>query len=114
MKNEHSENNADLTHISNRVYEIRKIEEIINYLSQKKCKPVSETCIKYIEAGFLATWPEPTSYFVSKNLKEPTTTSKGHKRAKRKNFLPTCKCIPKSESHEITTDPIPVQEKNLH
>jgi hypothetical protein len=65
-------------HAANSVYELTKKRDIVRYLHQACCSPVSSTWIKAIDAGYFATWPGLTAELVRKHLPKSIATSKGH------------------------------------
>ena len=72
--------------------------------------PIPEISVNAIKAYFYAMWTGLTSELVSKQIKPSTATTKVHQRAARKNARYTRQGTPRSESHEMNSDPIPVQE----
>jgi hypothetical protein len=94
-------------HAANSVYELTKKRDIVRYLHQACCSPVSSTWIKAIDAGYFATWPGLTAELVRKHLPKSLATSKGHMRHERQGLRSTKPSV--TPPHVTSTDSTPLE-----
>jgi hypothetical protein len=96
-------------HAANSVYELTKKRDIVRYLHQACCSPVSSTWIKVIEADYFATWPGLTADLVRKHLPKSIPTAKGLMRHERQGLRSTQPAVTKTTV--TTTDARPLEPR---
>jgi hypothetical protein len=75
--------------IMSNVYEINKVQGVIQYLHAAVGYPVTSKFIKAIEAGSSVTWPTLTAQHVRKYLEKSEAKIKGHLNQTRNNVRST-------------------------
>lgn len=69
-----------MSQTANNIYELQTKHDIVTYLHQACCSPITSTWLKAIEAGHFTTWPGLTVDLVQKHLHKSIATTKGHLR----------------------------------
>ena len=86
---------APVTLVSNNVYVMRTLSDLVQYHHRSCFSPVVKTWTAAIDAGFYTTWPGLTSALVRKHLPKSVATAKGHLKQDRQNVRSTKPTITK-------------------